>query len=38
MSGSVMLKNSTNTINKHNVIPNFIFDDKKFDVDILRLC
>ena len=33
-----MLKNNTNTINGHNVILNFIFDDKKLDVNILRLC
>jgi len=32
------VKNSTNTINKHNVILNFIFDDKKLDVDILQFC
>ena len=31
------VKNSTNTINRHNVIPNFIIDDKKLDVDMLRL-
>ena len=28
-------KNSTNTINRHNMIPNFIIDDKKLDVDML---
>ena len=39
MSESVMLKKkSTNTINRHNVILNFILDDKKLDVDMLRLC
>jgi len=38
MSGSVMLKNSTNIINRRNVIPNFILDDKKLDVDMFRLC
>ena len=38
MSKSVMLKNSTHIINRHIVIPNFILDNKKFDVDMLRLC
>ena len=37
MSESVMLKNSTNTINRHNMISNFILDNKKLDVDMLRL-
>ena len=35
MSGSVV-KYNTNTINKHNMIPNFIIDDKKLDVDVPR--
>ena len=37
MSGFVMLKNSTNNINRHNVILNFILDDKKLNVNMLRL-
>jgi len=32
------IKNTTNTINRHNVIPNFIIDDKKLNVEMLRLC
>ena len=38
MSESVMLKNNTNTINRHNAILNFILDNKKLDVDMIRLC
>jgi len=32
------VKNSTNTINRHNGILNFFLDDKKLDVDMLQLC
>jgi len=32
------VKNSTSTVNRHSVIPKFILDDKKLDVDMFWLC
>ena len=37
MSGSVMLR-IVLTLSTNTVILNFVIDDKKLDVDMLRLC